>query len=98
MSAPIVGECLAGQRLRMRCVVRDYDGAPVTPTAIVVRAGMRDAVPNEVDVAIDDEGIATFDVEATTAGFLAYQVNVTEPVEAVEHGLVRVAAPVFGGL
>jgi hypothetical protein len=45
---------------------------------------------------VDDDGLASFLVEPTAVGPWAWQVNVTAPVRAVAHGLVRVHAAAFG--
>lgn len=95
---PVVADCLLGDALTIRVATLDADGEPVTPTEIVARVGVVGREPETVAVDVDRDGLASFEVAPSSSGTWAWQVNVTAPVEAAQHGLVRVHEPVFGGL
>lgn len=93
---PVVADTLLGNRLRVRVEVRDLDGRPAIPTELAVRVGPRDGAAERAEATVGDDGTITFTVEPTTAGPWAWQVNVTAPVKAAAHGLIRVHQPAFG--
>lgn len=98
-SGPVVMDCLVGDAIEVRFTAKDERRVPVTLVADdihVVFGLVGDTDPDTVEIELaDDEREGAFSLAPDQPGTWGYVIRVTNPVRAVQQGLIRVAEPYF---